>query len=198
VKRIPNFFLDVRKNRINPDCLWVATGQGTPTPFAPQLKIIRIDDNGVAWIEWDMVPDEVFHELFSSQRANPPDPQLMLPIGSTWVPSEPGYDVQGAKWRGWMKLDDAAPDWPDWLDSAGPQAEFRGYGFMYVSDSAAIAVVQPILPSLTITDKLDLSPKGIRSYLIKNNRLGIVWHHPDGRMAIVRATEFGIQGESLL
>lgn len=33
----------------------------------------------------------------------------------------------------------------------------------------------------------------IRSYLISHNIEGIVWHHPDGRMAKIKARDFGIK-----
>jgi hypothetical protein len=35
--------------------------------------------------------------------------------------------------------------------------------------------------------------EGLRTWLAENDVEGIVWHHPDGRMAKIKARDFGLK-----
>ena len=44
-----------------------------------------------------------------------------------------------------------------------------------------------------VLDGIVLTFDGIRDYLRAHDMEGVVWHHPDGRMAKIKARDFGIK-----
>lgn len=226
MERIPKLFLHDAEGKItpaiNPDCQWVADGEGWPSRQMDGLSC-KIVSN-VRHKRWDLALGQGAPRNHVAATSNP-DLAMKRDKARGWVPVgewvRTGPEWPGADWWQWASL----PEWPgtDWwqwaslvqLDTADEtDAWFRD---AIVWDGGRVARGEEKdgtyelcgpgvfgnpdnLNELTLLRHGSVRmgdvvvPRdfaGVREYLMSaSGTKGLVWHHPDGRMAKVRRHDF--------
>lgn len=181
MRKIPSLFVrDWEGNpswittRVDPECQWVADGegiatqkfdgtsclirdgrllkrfeikQGKPQPpnFEPCGEADPLTGNQVGWVPIGDGPEDRWHREAM-------EPEIMLPDGT--------YELCGPKVQG------------------NPERTDRHVLIRHGSE---------------VEDGCPRDHDGIKAYLDSNEIEGIVWHHPDGRMAKIKARDFGVR-----
>ena len=184
MKKIPSVF----KRNYNGDrlvypevvegCEWVLEGEGTPT------------------VKWDgtacLVKSGLLYKRFDRKKNKKTGRVKAAPLAG-WIPSEVSPDENTGHWPGWTPVGVGAED--KWYrepelpkqdgtyELIGPKIqgnphgteehEFRRHGDMGLGG----------MPGHTFIE--------IRGLLSHFGIEGIVWHHPDGRMAKIKSKDFG-------
>lgn len=185
MKKIPSLFQrNYESDRLVRDevvkgCEWVLAGEG------------------VATRKWDgtacMVRDGVLFKRYDrkQKRGKLKDP----PAG--WEPCEPEPNEYTGHWPGWVPVGDGpedqwhreavalgVPDGSATFELCGPKVQGNPEG-----------LGQHVL-LLHGSEPLKGNPRTfheVREYLATHDIEGIVWHHPDGRMAKIKAKDFGLK-----
>ncbi|KQW84051.1 RNA ligase 1 family protein [Brevundimonas sp. Root1279] len=150
-----------------------------------------IDGEGRATIKHDgtsclIEGGKLFKRFDAKKGRRPPD---------GWVPCEPAPDPKTGSWPGWVPVDmnDSASIWhaeafePGLADGTyelvGPKVQGNRYGLvrhqLWRHGCAEVEVGR------TMEDMI--------AWLEANDHEGLVFHHPDGRMAKVRRKDFGLR-----
>lgn len=182
MQKIPTLFMRnhlarpaVLTDTYNPACLWVARGEGVATRKYDGTCVLH-EGAGVWLARREVKPGkdapagfiEVSRDTTTGKRVG-------------WEPAE-----QSPFWRYLQEaLGDGDPAaWPSGTyELLGPKINGnpeRSPGHWLMSHSSAA--------------RLDDAPRdfeGLRSYLAHLPHEGIVWHHPDGRMAKIKRRDFG-------
>lgn len=200
MKKIPTLFLRnsdrLVRNEVNPGCEWVLAGEGVPT------------------IKWDgtccMIKNGLFYKRYDAKKGKKP------PDG--FIPAQEPDPVTG-QWPGWVRVsekgkedmyhreglantimrDGAQQDGT--YELIGPKIngnkESKSYHILVKHGENRLANIPlsfdglrefftPIEPEPTASS--DINP--LRTSVPFE---GIVWHHPDGRMAKIKARDFGVK-----
>lgn len=189
MKKIPTIFIrDWQGNKSlvtqepNPECNWVFNGEGVPTR------------------KWDgtscLVKDRVLYKRYELKSGKTP-PDGFFPAQE--VDSETG------KQPGWVPVgdgpDDKAyreavqPDRPSNVvlfadgtyELVGPKVQSNPDGY---AQHTLVRHGEHILHQVTTLPK---TYDAFKTYLEFNAIEGIVWHHPDGRMAKLKARDMGLK-----
>ena len=183
MKKIPTLFERDREsvgNRvipvINPVCDWVARGEGIATR--------KIDGSCC------MIREGLLYKRFETKKVAPPDFE------------EVAFDEVTGKRFGWRPVSDAPEDkWhraalancldlPDGTyELIGPKVQGNPEGV----DSYAL--VPHTVENLAFKEPPPRDFDGLRSWLEDKDVEGIVFHHPDGRMAKIKGRDFGLKRE---
>lgn len=176
MKKIPTLFLrseDRRyvTNEVNPNCAWVLDGEGVAT-YKWDGTCVLID-NGSVYMRREVKP-----------QGTPP---------AGFIPVE--TDEVTGKTVGWEPLDNssfkrfvvealtAAGDLPDGTyELIGPKINGNPEG-----TSSHVLVSHDRAPVITDAPR---TFDGLSAYLAKFAGEGIVWHHPNGRMAKLKRRDF--------
>ena len=192
MKKIPSVFKrDYEGTRqvydeVVPGSEWVLSGEGTPTE--------KIDGTAC------MVRDGKLYKRYDAKKGKTP------PKG--WEPCEDAPDIPTGHWPGWLAVGDGPED--QWHREAlqnvllnapaelrdgtyelvGPKVQGNPYG-LEIHDlwRHGLGVLDGDYRLLPIPPR---DFKGICDYLETYVIEGIVWHHPDGRMAKIKRRDFGI------
>jgi hypothetical protein len=169
------------RDEVMPDAAWVAAGEG------------------VATRKWDgqsvMVKDGAAFKRYDAKRGRTPPPDF--------VPVQPDPDPATGHWPGWVPV--TANDRPINLSMAWATSNLFGGG--PIPDGTYEAVGPLIgtrhgpnperLPEQRLVahgaDPLPDAPRdfaGLAAFLRGLEIEGIVWHHPDGRMAKIKRMDF--------
>lgn len=190
MKKIPTIFVRDMANRgkiteaWHPDCLWVRDGEGTAT-----IKL----DGTCCLVEQG--------RLYKRREIKAGQPE---PAGFTHV----GTDAETGKSVGWVPVIDAPEDrWHrEAFAAVKPDGTYELIG-PKIQGFKEREVIARLLPDIDlnqhhlirhgifpILDPLDRTAAGIRAYLSTPGAQieGIVWHHPDGRMAKIKKRDWGI------
>lgn len=182
MKKIPSIFKrDYEGNRqvyneIVEGCEWVLAGEGKATiKYDGTSCMVRA---GVLWKRYD-----------AKKGRTPP---------SDFEPTEPERNQHTGHWPGWIPVkDDPGDKWhraafgvtPDLEDGTyeliGPKVQGNPHevpSHQFIRHGAIV-----IFPD--VTRDFD----SIRAWLAEHKVEGIVWHHPDGRMAKIKRRDFGIK-----
>lgn len=176
MKKIQTVFVIDRTTRRATDQVqvqWVADGEGTAT----------IKHDGTSC----MIKDGVLHRRLDAKRGRIP------PAG--WVACEPEPDPVTGHWPGWLPVDadDPACRWhieafdgtleDGTYELVGPKVQGNRYGLaahaLWRHGSVVVEVMR--------------TREAILTWLSAHEHEGLVFHHPDGRMAKVRRKDFGIR-----
>lgn len=170
-KRDPETNLKYVTAEVNPGCEWVLDGEGTPTrKFDGTCCLIR---NGVILKRREFKDGKPVPAQFEEEDY---DPITGKHFG--WVPVDP--DDKGDRWffegmnDGW--------DHPDGTyELCGPKVQGNPEEFD-----------KHVLVRHGAEELLDVPRdfEGLRGWLADSNFEGIVWHHPDGRMAKLKRRDF--------
>lgn len=181
MKKVPTIFKrdwDGDRSRVvdapNPKCLWVFQGEGVATRKYDGTSCLIRDG-------------KLFRrrELKSGQSV-PPDFEVA------------DVDEETGKTVGWVPIGDGPED--RWHREAFARAlavvdgtyELIGPHVQGNPEGAA----EDILVPHALADRLDDAPRtfiALADWLGGKNIEGIVWHHPDGRMAKIKLRDFGLK-----
>ena len=187
MKKIPSLFVrdlggggGLARDEIAPGCEWVMLGEGRPT--------VKLDGSACM-----MRGGKLFKRYDAKQGKTPP---------VDWEPCEGQPDPVTGHWPGWLPVGDGPEDkWhreglaererggefrlPDGTyELLGPKVQANPYGLERHTLREHGADVE-CAPGRTLTD--------IKVWLERVAVEGIVYWHPDGRMAKVKARDFGIR-----
>ena len=158
----------------NPECLWVREGEGVPT-----LKLdgtnVKIENGQLFKRQKPKERDYDAAAYVPCDRANPAD---------RWAWE--GFDA-GTAMYGLASI----PPSNGIYELVGPkiQGNPQHYGA-----HALIRVVPPSLGvSLPRLEAIERTFSGLRHYLEATPIEGLVFHHPDGRMAKIKRRDFGLK-----
>lgn len=181
MKKIPSLFKrDFEGNRslvlneVNPDAAWVIAGEGVATrKFDGTCCMVR---DGKLFKRYDVKKGKPTPEGF--EPAQEPDETTGHWPG--WLPVGDGPDD---KWHRAARDVAQEPMKDGTYELVGPKIQGNPEGY-----DAHLLVKHG-------NRRLSDCPRdfeGLRAYLAQAHIEGIVWHHPDGRMAKIKAKDFGI------
>jgi hypothetical protein len=183
MKKIPSIFMrDHSGNRllydeINPICSWVFNGEGIPTrKFDGTCCLIK---DGRLWRRRNVKNGSIAPEDFVP--ADDPDPITGNTFG--WIPV--GYSNSDRIHREALSLHDG-----DLLDGTyelcGPK--INGNPDRFHSHQ----LIRHGLERIDDLAGMQINFSSLKAYLADADMEGIVWHHPDGRMAKIKTKDFGL------
>lgn len=160
-------------NQIHVGCEWVAVGEGTATR--------KIDGACAMMCERKLYKRRELRE----GDATPADFELV------------GFDEETKKSVGWVPVGDGPED--KWFREAlkfgaPPDGTYELVGPKVQGNPEKYAEHE--LVSHSQTDTYDNAPRtfeGLREWMRGKDIEGIVFHHPDGRMAKIKLRDFGLQ-----
>lgn len=185
----------------HPDCLWVRDGEGVATRkydgTACLVRATRVSADGVPYD----------FKLYKRRELRPGD---ATPAGFESL----GWDENTGKAVGWVPVSDGGPEdqwhreaFGDWWQAAegtyellGPKVQGNKEGIDGLSwaghhcdlDGNLIRhVLQPHADADRYAAPRDF--EGLRAWLADHMMEGLVWHHPDGRMAKIKRRDFGLK-----
>lgn len=165
------------RDEINPECQWVIDGQGRATrKYDGTCCLVR---GGKLFKRYEKKPGKAAPTLFE-------------------VASE--IDSVTGKQQGWLPVDDSPGDqyhreaWKNGGGEAGhiPDGTYELLGPKIQGNPDGSPMHHLLVHGYTEQHGVPLDFNGLRRYLELTNIEGIVWHHPDGRMAKIKARDFGI------
>ena len=181
MKKIPSVFkrdyegTRLVTNEIVLGCEWVLNGEGIATE----------KHDGTAC----MIRDNKLYKRYDAKKGK------AHPV--TWEPCEAEPDKETGHWPGWLPVGAGPEDkWhrqafakpTKWQNGTyeliGPKVQSNPYGL----------TEHRLVPHGLVS--LDDAPRTfdlIKDYLAEHSIEGIVWHHPDGRMAKIKRKDFGFE-----
>lgn len=177
MKKIRTVFLIDRDLRRATDVVqekWVLEGEGTAT--------IKFDGTS------SMIKDGLLYKRFDAKHGKTP------PEG--FIPAEPSPDVHTGHWPGWVRVSDTDPA-DKWHREAFARSEFEDGTYELIGPKVqknkyGLDSHELVLHG-SVTVEVERTHEGLLKWLEENNHEGLVFHHPDGRMAKLRRKDFGIK-----
>jgi hypothetical protein len=192
MRKIPTLFKRDENDRkhvtpqVSPECQWVLDGEGVATR--------KYDGTSC------LVQDAKFFKRYEVKKgktrppdfvaANEVDPETGKQGG--WVPvdaSDPADQYHREAWRSW-ELTEGTPPPDGTYELVGPKVQGNPEGY-----SAHVLINHA--NETAFDDDVPEPPRdfdGVRGWMESvagpNNFEGIVWHHPDGRMAKIKRRDF--------
>jgi hypothetical protein len=175
MRKIPTLFLrdpdDMRRvtSEVHPDCQWVLDGEGRATRKYDGTCVM-LDDAGMWWARREVkrgkTPPADFVEADYDEATGK---------RQGWIP------IVASDWRGpWTEAMALHPNEPGTYELCGPKINGNPEGFTFHRlIRHGVTVVPQILPPVEL----------VREYCKDTGAEGIVWHHPDGRMAKLKARD---------
>lgn len=165
---------------VNPDCLWVVAGEGVAT---------RKYDGTACRIVWSEETDDwVLYKRFDAKQGKTPPPGF--------EPADDPDPITG-HWPGWIKVG-AEPE-SKWhreaLDCVLPnimEGTFELCGPKIQGNPEDFDEHVLILHGVTKLYEVPTGFDELQSWLAERDIEGVVWHHPDGRMAKIKKKDFGL------
>jgi hypothetical protein len=193
VKKIPTLFIRDEANPrlvtryLDPDCEWVVDGEGVATRKFDGTACLVQDGRLFKRLEWD-----------AGKGDAPPQ----------WLHHD--FDRRVRSGHGWYPIGDGPEDWIHRLVSVkdpavGDYVPCDSYGLAIedgtyelcgpkVNKNPEGLTEHALLRHGSVTCKhVPRAFDGLIEWLSANIMEGIVWHHPDGRMAKIKARDFGIR-----
>lgn len=182
MKKIPTIFVRdfANKGKIteawHPDCLWVRDGEGFAT--------VKLDGSacllreGAVWKRREVKADQAIPERFELCGRDSESGKLM-----GWVPVGAGPDD---RWHLEALVNALAPLPDGTYELIGPKVNGGrepGSGHRLIRHGPG---------RLSIEDPPARTREAILGWLTAHVVEGIVWHHPDGRMAKIKRRDFGL------
>lgn len=184
MKKIPTVFQRDEHDRAhvtrepNPAAAWVLAGEGTPTrKYDGTSVLIR---NGIAYKRYELKPGK------------------KAPAG--FEPADT-VDPNTGKQPGWVRIDEDDPN--DRWHREALWAETSHGGHLLIPDGTYELIGPKVQGNPEHADSHQLvshdraevvdAPRdfdGLRNWLLAHEFEGVVWHHPDGRMAKLKRRDF--------
>jgi hypothetical protein len=170
----------------NPECAWVFDGEGTPT-IKWDGTCVMLDEQGAWWARREVKPG----------KADPPDFVLIEEDAETgkrmgW---EPIGQSSFARWHGEAVAGAVAVDIEMHFEAGmyellGPKVNGNPDGF------EAHVLMRHGWAPLRMREDVKTAPRdydGLAAWLAERPYEGVVWRHPDGRMAKLKRRDFPAQ-----
>ena len=162
-------------DRPNPDARWVFDGEGVATEKVDGTSCLIRD--GKLYKRYQFKPGRTAPPDFEASE----DPDPITEEQTGWVPVGDGPEDKYHREAFAIKTS----AWPNaTYELIGPKVQ----GNPYELESHWLVRHD----SRTLTDSIPLTFEGIRDFLDSVNMEGIVWHHPDGRMAKIKRRDFNL------
>lgn len=179
----------------HPDCGWVFAGEGKPTRKLDGTCCMV--DGGVLYRRLELKPNRK-----TGVVPDAPDGFLSIEVDAEtdavagWQPIGDGPEDQWhrAAWEA-LKAKDTDSFQPDWglpdgtYELVGPHVQGNpenvSFDYLWAHDDTDIDEPVP-------TDF-----QGLQLWLANHDVEGVVWHHPDGRMAKIKGKDFGFKREGV-
>jgi hypothetical protein len=185
VKKILTVFLrgpDGRASRDpEPTCAWVLDGEGVPTRKWDGTCCLKRDGRLYKRCKWDQSkgepPADWLHHSFDPAERS----------GHGWLPVSVGAP-EDWQHRGAVPLDETQT-----LDSL-PEGTYELIGQRIGKNPEGLAFPGAFLVKhgAEVLSDVPRDFDGLQAFLWRRSIEGIVWHHPDGRMAKITRKDFGI------
>lgn len=179
MKKIPTLFQrdpdDMRRvtDQVHPDAAWVIAGEGVATRKYDGTCLM-LDEDGAWWARREVKPGK------------------QAPDG--WV--EVDHDETTGKRVGWEPVEQS-PFVKFWAEAIGNPHQQRTIGTYEligpkVNGNPEHADAHELVPHDDAEELKDVPRdlEGLRAWLAGFDGEGIVWHHPDGRMAKLKKRDF--------
>lgn len=195
MKKIPTLFerdpetnLKYLTREVHPDCQWVIDGLGVAT-YKWNGTAVKIDESGIPSKRREVKLGRDAPPSF--EQEGPADPETGKIVG--WVPveltaPEDRYHLEGFGWliREWPE----STPWPEGAagtyELVGPKVQGNPHGFESHKLIRHGGTVLGFVP----TDFDDLAAWLREQTRDEGGFEGVVWHHPDGRMAKIKVRDF--------
>jgi len=186
MKKIPTLFVrDMANdpklvlNFVSPECHWVGLEEGVAT---------RKYDGTCC-----MVRGMQLYKRYDAKQGRVP------PVG--FEPAQPDPDPTTGHWPGWLLVGGGPEDkhhraaWQYVLDNRSTLADdtYELVGHAWGRNPEQVYHAQFLRHGATRLPDCPTSYDALREYLAENVMEGIVWHHPDGRRAKVKARDYGLR-----
>jgi len=151
---------------VKPECQWVLTGEGTPTEKVDGTNV-KIEDG----------------RLYKRQKPRDRDYDA-----ASYVECERGNPADRWAWEGFDRINGAQLVGSLIGELIGPKVQGNPYGH-------TMHTIVPVVPPsrvLHIVVLADRRFEALRVFLAANQMEGIVFHHPDGRLAKIKRRDFGL------
>jgi hypothetical protein len=167
---------------INPECRWVVDGEGTATRKRDGTACAVI--NGKLYRRHDC-------KKGSKWAKHPP---------ADWIACQDADPVTG-HWPHWAPVGDGPEDryyraaWAEYLSLCGnppPDSTWELCGPHFQTNPEHLPREVFYLHGSETLPDVPLTFDGLSAYLTTHAIEGIVWHHADGRMAKIKARDFGV------
>lgn len=184
MKKIPTLFARDYAARpahvlpeVTPGCEWVLAGEGAPTRKWDGV-CFQLDDSGAWWSRREVKPGKT-----------PPDNFIQVAYDDT---TEKAYGWEPVDQTGWRDIHtEALTHWfdagPGTYELVGPRVNGNHDRF-----EAHVLLFHGWAP-FSVRNDVATTPRdyvGLHQWLHARPYEGIVWHHPDGRMAKLKAADF--------
>ncbi len=186
MQKIPTLFIRDPDNpkrltrEVNPDCKWVLDGEGRPTE--------KLDGSACAVIDGQLYK----RHQHKSEKGDPPEGWIHWTgdpaqrSGHGWLVCTRGDPSCRYHWEAWDEIQ---------LGSTPPNGTYELLGPKSNGNPHRLSDHQ-LCPHGAEFDR-NISPiprsyEGLEEWLGDVVCEGIVWHHPDGRMAKIKRRDFGI------
>lgn len=184
MQKIPSLYVRDPENMarvtrdVNPRCQWVIDGEGTAT-VKWDGTCVRLDDNGQWWMRHQVKPGKTTPDQYIPVEHDPV-------TGRTqgWIPA----DTSGYRKFLVEAIDNGHADEfePGTYELVGPRIGANPHSFAVYT-----LLRHGVTPLFDVPTQYD----ALASWLRANNERvgyleGVVWHHPDGRMAKIKTKDF--------
>lgn len=188
MKKIPSVFerdWDGDRSRVLDEptevAAWVFAGEGVPTEKHDGTAA-RLHD-GALYKRYQVRPGKATPEDF--EPTGEPDPETGKQVG--WVPVNPNASADKYFLMGYSAYDRQERDtmrvYEGTYELVGPKVQGNKYNL-----EEHILVKH----GSVILQDCERNFAGIKAFLEAHRIEGIVWHHPDGRMAKIKRRDFGL------
>lgn len=164
-------------DKINPEAQWVFDGEGVPTRKIDGTSV-KIEDNFL-YKRRELGPNDTVPKDFKIEST---DLKTGKKVG--WV-----YVGDGPEDR-WHREAFKASDgiWPDGTyELVGPKVQGNPEGY------ESHTLVPHTSEALSIGSSVPRTFDGLKNFIATVGWEGIVFHHPDGRMAKIKGKDFGLK-----
>lgn len=162
------------------------THRATETVYADWV----LEGEGHATIKWDgtsvRIKDGVMYKRYDAKHGKIP------PVG--FEPAEDKPDPVTGHWPGWVKISETAPEDKYHREAFGGDLEDGTYelvGPKIQGDLYKLDRHELVRHGAEIVE-VERTREGILEWLTTHEHEGLVFHHPDGRMAKIRKKDFGL------
>ncbi len=148
-----------------------------------------LDGEGMATIKFDgtscMIRDGVLFKRFDAKHGKVPP--------ANWEPCEEAPDANTGHWPGWVPVTDTPENrhhlegFSNLLDVKDGTFELMG---PKINGNKNNLTCHELIKHGSVTVDVTRTFEGIRDWLSANMVEGLVFHHPDGRMAKIRRKDF--------
>lgn len=184
---------------VRPGCEWVLNGEGVATVKFDGTACLWQD--GKLWKRFDRkLGKQAQRRLDRGEALGPINEALFRVAPGGFVPCEPNPDPVTFHWPGWVPVSptDPADKWQqEALTHLDLSTMVEGKTYELVGPSLALNIYKLAHHELWAhgRDVADLPARtfeAMQQWLTDHEVEGMVFHHPDGRMAKLRRKDFGL------